>query len=102
MQSWCASLVTSFAPRRRIIFDDPVDRDVEFMSTWRQIIDELNFTYLVQRAISNKEEQIKEIMASGGVENHEHYQNLVGQIQALNFLREEIKSLLDRMEQEDE
>ena len=41
-------------------------------------------------------------MASGGVENREHYQNLVGQIQALNFLREEIKSLLDRMEQEDE
>ena len=41
-------------------------------------------------------------MASGGVENHEHYQNLVGQIQALNFLREEIKSLLVRMAQEDE
>ena len=41
-------------------------------------------------------------MASGGVENHEHYQNLVGQIQALNFLCEEIKSLLDRMEHEDE
>ena len=44
-------------------------------------MNELNFTYLVQRAISNKREQIKEIMASGGVENHEHYQNLVGQIQ---------------------
>ena len=34
----------------------------ETAMTWRQIIDELNFTYLVQRAISNKEEQIKEIM----------------------------------------
>jgi|TARA_R110000803_G_scaffold41769_2_gene89751 hypothetical protein len=53
---------------------------------------------MVQRAISKREEQIQEIMLTGSVENHEHYQNLVGQVQALNFVREEIRDLLKHME----
>ena len=61
-------------------------------------IDELNFAQMVQRAISSKEEQIKEIMLSGSIESHEQYQNLVGQVQALNFVREEVRNLLKKME----
>tara|TARA_R110000751_G_scaffold36800_3_gene89612 strand:+ start:152 stop:325 length:174 start_codon:yes stop_codon:yes gene_type:complete len=53
---------------------------------------------MVQRAISKREEQIQEIMLTGSVENHEHYQNLVGQVQALNFVREEIRDLLKHTE----
>ena len=53
---------------------------------------------MVQRAISSKEEQIKEIMLSGSIESHEQYQNLVGKVQALNFVREEVRNLLKKME----
>tara|TARA_R100000544_G_C2227349_1_gene61804 strand:- start:3597 stop:3770 length:174 start_codon:yes stop_codon:yes gene_type:complete len=53
---------------------------------------------MVQRAISKREEQIKEIMLGGEIEDFERYQNLVGQVQALNFVREEIRDLLKKME----
>ena len=37
-------------------------------------------------------------MLGGEIEDFERYQNLVGQVQALNFVREEIRDLLKKME----
>jgi hypothetical protein len=64
-------------------------------------LDELNFAQLVQRAISKREEQIQEILLSGGIENHEQYQNLVGQVQALNFVKDEVRQLLKSYAEEE-
>ena len=37
-------------------------------------------------------------MLGGEIKDYEHYQNLVGQVQALNFVKEEIRNLLKNME----
>ena len=50
------------------------------------------------RAIDTKEQQIQEIMTNSEVKDWEHYRNLTGQINALNFIREEIKTLLKNQE----
>ena len=65
-------------------------------------IDELNFAQLVQRASSKREEQIQEILLSGGIENHEQYQNLVGQVQALNFVKDEVRQILKSYAEEED
>ena len=46
------------------------------------------------RAIGKKEQQIQEMMTSSEVRDWEHYRNLVGHIEALNFIREEIRTIL--------
>ena len=48
----------------------------------------------VTRAIGKKEQQIQEMMTSSEVRDWEHYRNLVGHIEALNFIREEIRTIL--------
>tara|TARA_R110000787_G_scaffold5791_4_gene20797 strand:+ start:435 stop:605 length:171 start_codon:yes stop_codon:yes gene_type:complete len=50
------------------------------------------------RAIATKEQQIQEMMTNGEVKDWEHYRNLTGQITALNYAREEIKTLLKNQE----
>ena len=40
-------------------------------------------------------------MTNGETQNWEHYRNLVGQIEALNFIREEIRILLKNQEIDD-
>jgi hypothetical protein len=37
-------------------------------------------------------------MLGGEIKDYEHYRNLVGQVQALNFVKEEIRDLLKNME----
>lgn len=57
-------------------------------------IDEIQFATAVTRAIDKKEQQIQEMMTNGEVKNWEHYKNLTGHIEALNYIREEIRILL--------
>ena len=57
-------------------------------------IDEIQFATAVTRAIEKKEQQIQEMMTNGEVKNWEHYRNLTGHIEALNYIREEIRTIL--------
>ena len=57
-------------------------------------IDEIQFATAVTRAIEKKEQQIQEMMTNGEVKNWEHYRNLTGHIEALNYVREEIRTIL--------
>jgi|TARA_R110002096_G_scaffold275287_1_gene469030 hypothetical protein len=50
------------------------------------------------RAIDTKEQHIQEIMTNSEVKDWEHYKNLTGQITALNYIREEVKTLLKNQE----
>ena len=49
-------------------------------------------------AIGTKEQHIQEIMTNSEVKDWEHYRNLTGQITALNYIREEVKTLLKNQE----
>ena len=46
--------------------------------------------------LKQREEQIADMLTSGGVSNFEQYQRLVGEVQGLVYAKEEIKPLLER------
>lgn len=57
------------------------------------IVDSARYLY---KRIEQREKDIVEILASGGVQDIGHYRSLVGEIQGLSFAREEIRSLLEK------
>ena len=52
-----------------------------------------NYVYNI---LLKREEQIADILTSGGVQNFEQYQQLVGEVQGLVYAKEEIKALLEK------
>jgi|TARA_R100001163_G_scaffold19416_1_gene17086 hypothetical protein len=50
------------------------------------------------RAIDEKEQQLQQILSNGETKDWEHYKNLTGQIEALNYVREEIRQLMKNQE----
>ena len=62
-----------------------------------------NFTYIdkIRKIIKMRHDDIVSAMASGGVDNMEKYQYMLGQIRTYQYLSQEISSLLDKKEQKD-
>ena len=62
-----------------------------------------DFTYIdkVRKIIKMRHDDIVSAMASGGVDNMEKYQYMMGQIRTYQYLSQEISSLLDKKEQKD-
>ena len=54
------------------------------------------FAKHVYNILLKREEQIADILTSGGVQNFEQYQRLVGEVQGLVYAKEEIKALLEK------
>ena len=50
----------------------------------------------VYNLLGKREEQIADMLTSGGVQNFEQYQRLVGEVQGLVYAKEELKSLLEK------
>tara|TARA_R100001510_G_C7620670_1_gene181636 strand:+ start:82 stop:294 length:213 start_codon:yes stop_codon:yes gene_type:complete len=59
-------------------------------------MDVADFSKYVYRLLEQREEQVAEMLTSGGVQNFEQYQRLVGEVQGLVYAKEEIKSLLEK------
>ena len=59
-------------------------------------MDVADFAKHVYNILLKREEQIADILTSGGVQNFEQYQRLVGEVQGLVYAKEEIKSLLEK------
>tara|TARA_Y100001937_G_scaffold77486_1_gene105101 strand:- start:343 stop:555 length:213 start_codon:yes stop_codon:yes gene_type:complete len=59
-------------------------------------MDVADFAKHVYKLLAQREEQIAEMLTSGGVQNFEQYQRLVGEVQGLVYAKEEIKTLLER------
>ena len=62
-----------------------------------------DFTYIdrIKKIIKMRHDDIVSAMASGGVDNMEKYQYMLGQIRTYQYLSQEISSLLDKKEQKD-
>jgi hypothetical protein len=62
-----------------------------------------DFTYIdkIRKIIKMRHDDIVSAMASGGVDNMEKYQYMLGQIRTYQYLSQEISSLLDKKEQKD-
>ena len=59
-------------------------------------MDVADFSKYVYRLLEQREAQVAEMLTSGGVQNFEQYQRLVGEVQGLVYAKEEIKSLLEK------
>jgi hypothetical protein len=62
-----------------------------------------DFTYIdrIRKIIKMRHDDIVSAMASGGVDNMEKYQYMLGQIRTYQYISQEISSLLEKKERKD-
>ena len=64
-------------------------------------MDEITFIEKIKKIIKMRHDDVVSAMASGGVDNMEKYQYMLGQIRTYQYLSQEISSLLNKKEQND-
>ena len=64
-------------------------------------MDEFSFVLKLQRVIKQNLAALSINVTSGGVDSHEKYKYITGQISALESVLQEISTLLDKKEQDD-
>ena len=62
-------------------------------------MDDLTFISKVQRIIKMRHDDVVAAMVSGGVDNMEKYQYMLGQIRTYQYMSQEISTLLEKKEQ---
>ena len=65
-------------------------------------MDDLTFISKVQRIIKMRHDDVVAAMVSGGVDNMEKYQYMLGQIRTYQYMSQEISSLLEKKEQKND
>ena len=65
-------------------------------------MDSLYLAQFIQRAVKDRRTQILELLENNHVKSMEQYQNLMGEISALNFIAQELSGLLEKQEQLDD
>jgi len=65
-------------------------------------MDDLTFISKVNRIIKMRHDDVVAAMVSGGVDNMEKYQYMLGQIRTYQYMSQEISSLLDKKEQKED
>jgi len=65
-------------------------------------MDDLTFISKVQRIIKMRHDDVVSAMVSGGIDNMEKYQYMLGQIRTYQYMSQEISSLLEKKEQKDD
>ena len=64
-------------------------------------MDDLTFVEKIKRIIKMRHGDVVSAMVSGGVDNMEKYQYMLGQIRTYQYLNQEISTLLNKKEQND-
>ena len=64
-------------------------------------MDEMTFIEKIKKIIKMRHDDVVSAMASGGVDNMEKYQYMLGQIRTYQYLNQEISTLLNKKEQND-
>ena len=55
----------------------------------------------IRKSIREKKTQLNDLITSGSAQNMEQYKHLIGQLDALNFIEQELSNLLDEQENAD-
>jgi len=64
-------------------------------------MDSVDVIYKIQKSIKNRLEMLSLNVTSGGIDNMETYKYTIGQINALEAMKQEISNLLQDKEQDD-
>ena len=62
-------------------------------------MDDMSFGSKIKRIIKMRHDDVVSAMVSGGVDNMEKYQYMLGQIRTYQYLNQEISTLLNKKEQ---
>ena len=65
-------------------------------------MDSLQVVQFVQRAIKDRRGQVLDLLEHGSVKSMEHYRELMGNLDALNHIAQELSGLLEQQEQYDD
>ena len=65
-------------------------------------MDEMTFIDKIKKIIKMRHDDIVSAMASGGIDNMEKYQYMLGQIRTYQYLNQEISTLLNKKEQNEQ
>ncbi len=65
-------------------------------------MDSLQLAQFIQKTIKERRFQVLELLENNGVKSMEQYQNLMGEISALNFVLQELTGLLEKQEHLDD
>ena len=65
-------------------------------------MEEILFIDKVRRIIKMRHDDVVAAMVSGGIDNMEKYQYMLGQIRTYQYLSQEISSLLEKKEQKND
>jgi|TARA_R110002020_G_scaffold56422_8_gene156158 hypothetical protein len=65
-------------------------------------LDSLQVVQFVQRAIKDRRGQVLDLLEHGNVKSMEHYRELMGNLDALNHIAQELSGLLEQQEQYDD
>jgi len=65
-------------------------------------MNEIYFAEATFKLIRNRKELIGENLMNGTVKDMEHYKFLMGSLDGLNFIEQELKSLLEKQERTDD
>lgn len=65
-------------------------------------MDVIRLVQFVQKTIKERRQSVREILENNGVQSMEQYQKLMGEMDALFYVEEELTSLLQKQEQIDD
>ena len=65
-------------------------------------MDGFQIVQFVNRTINGRRVQISQVLEGDGVLNMEHYRRLMGELDALNYVAQELSGLLEKQERMDD
>ena len=65
-------------------------------------MDTLPVAIFVQRTIEDRRQHILDVLENNGIQNMEQYATLMGELNALELVRQELTSLLEKQEHMDD
>ena len=65
-------------------------------------MDEIALVQFIQKTIKERRRSALDILENNGISSMEQYQNLMGEINALSFVEQELSGLLEKQEQYDD
>jgi len=61
-------------------------------------MDVLSVLDYLKKKIAEREKELENVLATGGISSYEDYKSIVGELRGLSFARQEFRSLLNNLE----
>jgi hypothetical protein len=63
-----------------------------------RLLEDIYVVQFIQRAIKERRTQVLDVLENNTVKNMEHYRELMGNLDSLNYISQELSSLLEQQE----